>query len=255
MSRLRGGRLRASLAVIAALALPVPAHALQSADLAAVPFAVGEELVYRAHFGRIPAGRARMRVEAIELVRGRRAYHVVFTVDGGIPLFRVHDRYDSWIDVQTLSSLRHIQRVSEGRYHRTTTYEIWPERSEYQKNDEPPQQSVGRPLDDGSFIYAVRIAGVQPGEIRSDARYFQPDHNPVVLTGLGMDTVTVGAGTFTTTVVHPTIKTGGMFAENTDARVWFSDDASRYPVQVRTKFAKFSVILALESVVRPDSTR
>ena len=35
-------------------------------------------------------------------------------------------RYDSWIDVQTLSSLRHRQDISEVRYKRKTTYEIYP---------------------------------------------------------------------------------------------------------------------------------
>jgi hypothetical protein len=239
---------RVSLAAVAALLLPVSARAFQSDVPAPVPFAVGEELVYRAHFAGFPAGKARMRVEGIETVRGRRAYHMVFTVDGGIPLLRVHDRYDSWIDVETLSSLRHIQQISEGRYKRNTRYEIWPERCQYQKNDEAPQPSVAHPLDDGSFIYAIRIAGLQPGETRSDDRYFRPDRNPVVLTGLGHDTIQVGAGRFATTVVRPTIKTGGLFAESTDARVWFSDDANRYPVQVRTKFARFSVTLTLDSV-------
>src|SRR5215203_5652139 len=87
---------------------------------AAVPYGVGEELVYKATFGGIPAGTARMRVEGIETVRGRPAYHVVFTIDGGVPFFRVHDRYDSWIDVQSLASLRHRQQISEGRYKRTS---------------------------------------------------------------------------------------------------------------------------------------
>jgi Protein of unknown function (DUF3108) len=250
VSRLHAPPALVSLAVLGLLAVPVPARAYQNTVPAQVPFAVGEELVYRAKFGGIPAGKARMRVDAIEVIRGRPAYHVVFTVDGGIPLFRVHDRYDSWIDIETLASLRHIQQISEGRYRRNTTFEIYPERCEYQKNDESPQQSVSHPLDDGSFIYAIRVAGVRPGETLSDDRYFRPDRNPVVLTGLEADTVTVGAGTFAATIVRPSIKTGGLFAENTDARVWFSDDASRYPVKVKTKFAKFSVTLTLDSVVQ-----
>ena len=64
-------------------------------------------------------------MEGIDSVRGRAAYHVVFAIDGGIPFFRVHDRYESWIDVETLSSLRHRQHISEGRYKRNTTYEIF----------------------------------------------------------------------------------------------------------------------------------
>jgi hypothetical protein len=220
----------------------------QTISVASVPYAVGEELTYRATFSGIHAGTARMRVDGIEVVRGRPAYHVVFSVDGGVPLFRVHDRYESWIDVETLASLRHRQQISEGRYHRTTSYEIYPERAEYQKQGDSVHASVTNPLDDGSFIYAVRTASVNVGETRSDNRYFRPDKNPVVLTGLRRDTVTVGAGTFATTVIRPTIRTSGIFSDDGQAQVWFTDDASRYPVQVKAKFSKFTLTLSLESV-------
>ncbi|MEO6877467.1 MAG: DUF3108 domain-containing protein [Gemmatimonadaceae bacterium] len=217
-------------------------------SMAHVPFAVGEELVYHATFGVLPAGTARMRVQGIDTVRGRPAYHVVFAIDGGIPFFRVHDRYESWIDVETLSSLRHTQSISEGRYHRTTTYELYPDLAEYQKNDEPIQPSVSAPLDDGSFIYAVRIAALHPGDTVRNERYFKRDKNPVVLIGLRTDTVTVGAGTFTTTVVRPSIKTNGIFSDHGDALVWFTNDERRVPVQFKTNFSRFSLTLALQSL-------
>lgn len=220
---------------------------------APVPFAVGEELVYKATFGGLPAGVARMRVDGIEMVRGRAAYHVLFSIDGGVPFYRVHDRYESWIDVQTLASLRHVQSISEGRYKRNTTFEIFPERAAYQKDDEPVQASVANPLDDGSFIYAVRIAKLRVGETRRDDRYFRPDRNPVILTGLRADTVTVNAGTFGTVVVRPSIKANGLFSENGDAQIWFSDDANRYPVQLKTKFSRFSLTLSLQSVTAGDA--
>ena len=265
-----GGRLTATVMTSVMLtlggltmAVPSTANAAQPAQLAvvqpggsdpttrsiaSVPFAVGEELTYRATFGGIPAGTARMRVDGIEIVRGRPAYHVVFSVDGGVPLFRVHDRYESWIDVETLASLRHRQQISEGRYHRTTLYEIYPERAEYQKQGDSVRASVSNPLDDGSFIYAVRTAGVRVGETRRDDRYFRPDKNPVVLTGLRQERVTVGAGAFATTVVSPTIRTSGIFSDDGQAQVWFTDDENRYPVQVKAKFAKFSLTLSLQSV-------
>jgi hypothetical protein len=265
--------MRGALLGAAALLLPATALAQQAAlatispaitpaartapiVVAPVPFSVGEELTYKATFGGIPAGTARMRVAGIEMVRGRPAYHVVFSIDGGVPLFRVRDRYESWIDVSTLSSLRHRQQISEGRYKRTTVYEIYPEKAQYKKQGDKQgdtlSASVSNPLDDGSFIYAVRVAGVRVGETRRDDRYFRPDRNPVVLTGLRQETVTVDAGTFATTVVRPTIKTKGLFSENGDAQVWFSDDAGRYPVLVKTKFSKFSLSLTLESVKPGD---
>jgi hypothetical protein len=227
---------------------PVP----QVGGRAEVPYRVGEELTYKATFGVIRAGHARMRVDGVELVRGRPAYHVVFSIDGGVPFFRVHDRFESWIDVQTLSSLRHVQQVNEGRYHRTTTYEIYPERGTYEKGDST-FSSVSHPLDDGSFIYAIRSAGIRVGETRRDDRYFRPDRNPVVLTGLRQESVQVGAGNYYATVVQPSIKANGIFSEQGEAQVWFSDDAHRYPVMLRSKFAKFSLKLELESVTHGET--
>ena len=245
----------AALAAVAPAALSAQVPALSAvpplaavSGRAVVPYGVGEVLTYKATFGRIPAGTARMHVEGIETIRGRLAYHVVFTIDGGVPLFRVHDRYDSWIDVQTLSSLRHTQQISEGRYKRSTTYEIYPERGTYEIGDSV-YASVSQPLDDGSFIYAIRGAGIRVGETRRDDRYFRPDRNPVVLTGLRQEAVRVGAGVFPATVVRPSIKANGIFSENGDAQIWFSEDARRYPLLIKSKFAKFSLTLSLQSVV------
>lgn len=220
-----------------------------TARFAVVPFGVGEELTYRASIGRIHAGTARMRVDGIEDVRGRPAYHVLFSIDGGIPFFRVHDRYESWIDVETLSSLRHTQHISEGRYKRSTVYEIFPERALYQKNDEPIEASVSDPLDDGSFVYALRSIGIAVGETRRYDRYFRPDRNPVILTGLRREQVDVGAGSFATVVVRPSIRANGVFSEDGDAQIWFSDDAKRLPVQIKTHFSKISLTLSLDSFV------
>jgi len=221
---------------------------------AQVPFNIGEELTFSAKFAGIKAGTARMRVDGIDTVRGRPAYHVVFTIDGGIPFFHVRDRYDSWLDVATLSSLRHTQQISEGRYKRNTTYEIYPERAAYQKDSGEVTASVTNPLDDGSFIYAVRVAAIRVGETRREDRYFKPDRNPVVLVGVRNDTIDVGAGRFNTVVVSPSIRAKGLFAEGGEAQVWFSDDDRRYPVQLKSHFGKFSLTLTLQSVIPGDSS-
>src|SRR5690242_10271737 len=142
--------------------------------LAPAPFAVGEELTYSASFAGIRAGSATMKVQGIENVRGRPAYHLVFTIDGGIPFYRVRDRYESWVDVQTLASLRHVQNIREGNYHRNTTYEIFPDRAQYRKDNGALEPSVSHPLDDGSFIYAIRASMPNVGETRRDDRYFRP---------------------------------------------------------------------------------
>jgi len=237
-------KLMGRLLLAAMLLAPVGAITAQARS---APFLLGEELVFKAHFGVVPAGTARMRVESIDTVRGREAYHITFAIDGGIIGFRIHDRYESWMDVETLASLRHKQDISEGRYHRKTTYEIFPEIGKYRKNDDSLETSVEHPLDDGSFVYAVRAMTIGVGDTLRVDRYFRPDRNPVVLIGDRREEVSVRAGKFSSIVVRPKIRANGIFGENGDAEIWFTNDARRLPVRIKSKFAKFSLNLALES--------
>ena len=64
--------------------------------------------------------------------------------------------------------------------------------------------------------------------------------------------MSVGAGTFATIVVRPTIKTSGIFSENGEAQVWFTNDERRLPVLLKTKFSRFSLTLSLESFTFGD---
>jgi hypothetical protein len=56
-----------------------------------------------------------------------------------------------------------------------------------------------------------------------------------VLQVLRRETVTVPAGTFNTVVVRPVIQTDGLFGEGGQAEVYFTDDARRIPVLVRSR--------------------
>ncbi len=85
---------------------------------AVVPFAAGERLDYEVKFGSLKVGKGSMEVKEITEVRGRPAWHTVFSIKGGIPLYRVNDVYESWFDVSTLNSLRYHQDVDEGSYER-----------------------------------------------------------------------------------------------------------------------------------------
>src|SRR5258705_4804147 len=210
------------------------------------PFRVGERLTYQVKYGRIPIGRASMAVVGIEDVRGRPAYHVAFRIDGGLPGLQVHDSYESWLDTATLASRRHVQEIREVRYRRSTRYEIFPEERQYRENDQDSLHArVASPLDEGSFVYFIRTVRVPVGQTREFHQYFKPDRNPVIIRAIRRATVAVPSGRYPTVVVHPTIRARGIFAEDGEAELWFSDDAHRILVQLRAKFAGFSLSLSL----------
>jgi hypothetical protein len=254
MSRAWHRGVRAAAALCVALAGVPKAGAAQqqgidTTEREATPFRVGEQLIYQVKYGRLPIGRASMSVLGIEEVRGRPTYHVAFRIDGGLPGLQVHDSYESWLDTATLASRRHVQEIREVRYRRTTRYEIFPEERKYRENDEDSlKASVSAPLDEGSFVYFIRTVRVPVGQTREFHQYFKPDRNPVVIRALRRDTVEVPSGRYPTVVVRPSIRARGLFAENGEAELWFSDDSRRMLVQLRSRFAGFSLSLHLTEV-------
>ena len=227
---------------------PVSASASATTDAPpARPFAVGEQLTYDVRFGRIRVGRATMEVVGIESVRGTPAYHTRFEVDGGNRLYRVRDRYESWFDTRSLSSLRYVQDIAQGSYERHSVFEIFPAEARFIEVGKDPQPSVAEPLDEGSFLYWMRTIPLEVGETYTFDRYFRPDRNPVRIHVVRRERIRVPAGEFDAIVVQPTIRTRGIFSEGGHAEIWFADDSTRRILQMKSRLAFGSLNLYLTS--------
>jgi hypothetical protein len=211
------------------------------------PFGVGERLVYDGVFGKLRVGSAELRLDGLDTVRGREAFHAVFTVRGGLPLFRVDDTHESWFDVGTMTSYRFHQRINEVHYHRERTFEILPDSGVYVENETKRRPTVAEPLDEVSFLYFLRTQPLELGRSYELARYFRPDRNPVRFLVERRERVTVPAGTFDALVLRPVIKTTGIFSEGGRAEVWVSDDERRLVVQLKSQLTFGSINLYLRS--------
>lgn len=216
---------------------------------AAVPFQLGESLVYDVRFGAVKVGTGRMRVLAQEEVRGRAAWHVRFSVSGGTFFYKVNDVYESWMDITTLNSLRYHQDLNQGSRDRERRFEIYPDRAVYLETtrDSEERPSVEDPLDDGSFLFFIRTVPLEVGQSYTFNRYFRPDRNPVVIRVLRRERIRVPAGTFDAIVLQPIIKTSGIFSEGGQAEIWLSDDSRRMMLQMRSRLSFGSLNLYLRN--------
>jgi hypothetical protein len=245
VSRLRLPRVAVALA--AATAIAPRAHAQSDTIPRPKALIVGERLEYDVKFGPIKVGRASMEVVGIEEIRGRRAWHTRFRLNGGTLFYHVDDILESWIDIETFSSLRFKQQLSEGSRDRMITYEIFPERSTYRENDKPEQPSVPRPLDDGSFLYYIRTVDLQVGATYEFPRYFKLDRNPVRLDVLKRENIEVPAGKFDALVVRPVIKAKGVFSEDGKAQIWLSNDSDHVLLQMSSRLKIGSISLHMRA--------
>jgi uncharacterized protein DUF3108 len=218
-----------------------------------VPFAVGERLDYDVKFGPMHVGNGSMEVLGNENIRNRPTWHIMFRVKGGTFFYHVDDRFESWIETTTLSSLRFKQDLNEGRRDRERTFEIFPDRPSYIEDDKPEMPSVDQPLDDGSFLYFIRTVPLEVGKTYEFDRYFRPDRNPVKITVLRKEHIKVPAGEFDAIVIRPSIKSKGIFSENGQAEVWLSDDERHIMLQMKSKLSFGSLNLYLKSYRPPPS--
>lgn len=226
--------------------------------VAPVPFGPGEVKEYEVRLGRLRVGEGSMRVGEVEFVRGRRTYPLTMTVQGGLPLARVDDRMDSWLDVQTLTSHRFIQDLNQIRSTRYRAYEFFPEEGRYTRQDREGDQELAsdQPLDDVSFLYFVRTLDLEPGKVYTLDRYFRESGNPVIVQVDRRDQVTVPAGTFNTVVVRPIIRTSGLFGEGGEAEIHFTDDDQRLMVMMTSRVPLLgSLSLHLREVTPGDPLR
>lgn len=234
-----------ALAQDSTVAQPVPAPAVHTR--AAVPFGFGERADYGVKYGPFSVGRASTEVFKIDSLRGREVWHILFHVRGGIPGFRVDDRMESWMDTQTLASLRFRQDMNEGSHERERVFEIFADSGYFREDQKDPQPTVTFPLDDGSFLFFVRTIPLEVGSEYSFDRYFRPDRNPVRIQVLRKEKIKVPAGEFETIVIRPIIKARGVFSEGGRAEVWLTDDSRRLMVQMKTHMKLGSLSMFLRS--------
>lgn len=215
--------------------IPLPTQVESS--IAKVPWGPGEQSEYQVKLGPLSLGSGIMQVVSVEPVRGHPSYYVSWKIQGGLPLARVDDHFESWIDVETLSTLRSIRDIREVRYRAQRFYEIYPEAGFWERIDTGESEPLETqfPLDDISFIYYARTIPLEVGETYELPRYFRADRNPVILQVLRKETIEVPAGTFETIVIRPIIKAGGLFGEGGEAEVYFTDDDRRLLVRLSSK--------------------
>lgn len=211
------------------------------------PFAPGERFEYDVKFGIFRVGRASMEVLQLDTVRGETVYHVVFVIRGRAIFYSMNDSLSSWFSVRDLTSRRFIQDNEENGRPRYRRYEIHPAQGFFVRNDQDTSATVSEPLDDASFFYFARTLPLEVGRSYDFPRYFIPDRNPVTLRVLSRDTIDTPAGRFATIAVRPIFKSRGLFSQGGQATIWFSDDAARIPVRIRSRLSVGTLDMSLRT--------
>jgi len=228
---------------------------------APAPWGPGEHLVYKVKLGWFNVGVGWLTVEGTDNVRGNPTYRAVMGMQGSFTFYSLDDIYTTWFDTHTLQSWRFI-RQNGGTYTGQRHYEFYPERDMWDRedNDEFGPMPTKEPLDDIAFVYFIRTLPLEVGDTYTFDRYFKETGNPVVIEVVRKDKRETEAGEFNTIVVRPSFQSEGLFSEDGEAELHFTDDERRLLVYMKVDIPVFpgGVSLHLQSIqegfpVNPES--
>ena len=202
-----------------------------------------ELATYDVHFGVVRVGSATV-TTSVDTLDGVPTCHAKVSIRGGFLFFRVSDDYESWFECDGVITRRYAQHIREGNYRRERNYFIVDGKVVYGADT---LAGVTEPVDDVSLLFLLRRLPLEVGDTTVLSRYFIADRNPLTVTVEARDTIKVGAGTFPTLRLRPTVKARGIFAEGGRAQLWVADDSTRVLVQIKTSLKFGSLNLYLRS--------
>lgn len=214
-----------------------------------LPFAVGEHLVYAAHAGPGLNGTAEMWIEGPVDVRGTPTMVLRFTFDARVGFLRVADNTTSWLDPLRMATMRFQKDERHLLARRSEDVSIDPRARRWVTSDGHEGVSPSdAPLDELSFIYALRTFAIPAGSSLVLDRHFDPDRSPTTVSSLGLGTVTSPAGTFATREMEMRVRDLRNYQGEGTIRLSISDDKCRRPVRIESRIpGAGTVVLLLRS--------
>lgn len=203
-------------------------------------FGVGERLVFDVNYGFINAGEAVMHVAGYDSISNRKCYRVEFTVNSHPSfnwIYRVEDRYLTFIDVDAIVPWKFEQHIREGSYRRDFIAEF--DQIRHVATTIEGKYEIPDYVHDimSAFYYArvLDYSNMKIGEGPTLFNFYKDKTHELKVRFLGRQELEVEAGTFNTIVVEPLVKEGGLFKSEGRIVIWLTDDERKIPVRVNTK--------------------
>lgn len=234
-------------------AVAVAALLLSGLTTPATAFQVPERLEFELSYTGIPAGRAVQEVSEDDA-----GLHIVSTARSADWLrffFPVDDRIESFLDSGTSPRSIGAPRLYRERKHEGRTITNREAHFDHQKlsvttidnrkKSEKQHAITTRTYDSLSSFYYLRTMPLQVG-----SSYFVDIYDCKRLWNtevkvLRREELVTPLGRFKTIVVHPLLKSEGIFARTGDMFIWLTDDERRIPVQMKSKVVVGSITATL----------
>ncbi len=206
-------------------------------------FEEGERLAFNLKWGLVTAGYATMEIKEVIKINNREAYHIIVrsrSTSFMDHFYKVRDRIESYIDKESLCSLKFEKNLSEGRYQsqKSITYDQYKHTALYKDRVIEIPCYVQDVL---SCLYYLRTHKLEVGKDFSFPVNSGEKNYDMIVKVLKKEEIEVPAGIYKTILVEPLLKYEGIFMQEGRLFVWLTDDARKIPVLMRSKIKVGSI--------------
>lgn len=217
-----------------------------------LPFGVGEKITFEIKYGFINAGSAVLSIPSYYYINGNETFQVLFTVRSNSVfdlIYKVRDSYQTFIDSKGIFSRKFDQNISEGKFKRSYSADLYPEEGYAQTltgeyKIDPNTQDI---LSAFFYIRSIKFENLKIGSRIKLKNFYRDKLHSLDVIYTGKQQIQVDAGKFDCVVVEPVIMAGGLFRSEGRVLLYLTDDERRLPVRVETKIVIGSVVADLTS--------
>ncbi len=216
--------------------------ALDTCRLSNTSYASGEEIRFKIFYNVIglyvDAGSAVFSVENIQL-NNRPVYHVKglgFSNPSYDWIFKVRDRYESFIDTSTLKTQKFLRHVEEGSYRKDEAVIF--NHTDKKAISTRGTYSIPECIQDvlSSIYYARNIDFLkyQIGDKIPIAMFLDDEVHGIYIRYLGKEVIKTKYGQFNAIKFKPMLIKGTIFQGGELMTVWVTDDANHLPIRIES---------------------
>lgn len=223
-----------------------------------VAFEDGEWFKFRIHYGVFNASYAEMKIEKARL-KGKPVYHIKGKgkSTGLLHLFfKVNDKYETYIDRETVKPYRFIRKIDEGGHTKNIQIDFNHEEGTAIVHDKKHKEKTTVNIEPStqdmmSAFYHLRnmvdIKTLKLGDEFTLPMFFDKENFNFKLSYLGEEEVKTKFGRVASLKFRPYVQSGRVFKEEESLTVWISKDENKIPLKIQAKLAVGSLTADLEA--------
>lgn len=207
----------------------------------------GEKLTFRAHYGLINAATIKMTVDAAtSKISNRTAYAMKVegeTLKSFDWAYKVRDKFQSWVDNESIAPLRYAKTVRENKYFDEDLV-IYMHDKKKLRNPEGELTIPAYTQDIASALYYARNLDLQNATVNQEFPidiYLDNTVYNLSFTYLGKETIKTDLGKVKCIKLRPKLVVDRVFKSSNDMTVWVSDDDNKIPIRVQSAIQVGSV--------------